>query len=227
MADRVRLRGGDLELELCPRTGGVVTAFRGRGHDLMRPAPAGALANPGEASSFPLVPFSNRIADARFAFGGRSYAMPANFPPEPHAIHGQGWQLPWRVEARSAARVILSLSHAVADTPFDYSARQSFTLGDDGLVVTIAVTNTGATPMPAGIGLHPYFPRTEGVTLQADLDHVWLPDEAKIPKERVALPQAGTSPRDRVWPPSTSITASAAGAARRRFTGPRLTSPYG
>ena len=44
--------------------------------------------------------------------------------------------------------------------------------------------------MPAGIGLHPYFPRTAGVTLRTRLDHVWLPDERKIPEERAPLPAA-------------------------------------
>ena len=44
--------------------------------------------------------------------------------------------------------------------------------------------------MPAGIGHHPYFIRTDGVTLRARLDHVWLPDERKIPQQRVPLPAA-------------------------------------
>ena len=75
-------------------------------------------------------------------------------------------------------------------TPLDYRARQTFALREDGLEIALEVTNTGDGPMPAGIGLHPYFERTDGVTLRAGLDHVWLPDERKIPQRRVALPAA-------------------------------------
>ena len=49
---------------------------------------------------------------------------------------------------------------------------------------------SAAGPMPAGIGLHPYFVRTDRVTLRAGLDHVWLADEGNIPKERAAVPAA-------------------------------------
>jgi aldose 1-epimerase len=186
----VWLACGAFELDLCPRLGGTISGFRHQGLDLMRPPGARFLGagDPGEASCFPLVPFSNRIADAGFRFRGEVYELPRNFPPEPHAIHGQGWQHPWTAAAASASRAELTFRHAVPGTPLDYHARQLFELDDDGLSVTIAVTNGGERPMPAGVGLHPYFARTAGVTLTASLDHVWLADERKIPKERVPLP---------------------------------------
>ena len=192
MSDRnlIELRRGGFELDLCPRSGGAITRFRHDGRDLLRPAGAAMLAggDPGFASCFPLVPFSNRVADARFRFRGRAYELPRNFLPEPHAIHGQGWQNPWDVATAGARRAELTFRHAVSDTPLDYRARQIFELEDDGLAVTIEVTNAGRGPMPAGIGQHAYFIRTERVTLRAGLDHVWLADERKIPKERVAVP---------------------------------------
>lgn len=186
----VQLAHAAFELDLCPPLGGTITGFRHRGRDLMRPAGAGFLeaGNPGEASCFPLVPFSNRIADASFSFRGETYELPKNFPPEPHAIHGQGWQHPWTVAETSACRAELTFRHTVPGTPLDYRARQILELDDHGLRVTIDLTNVGARPMPAGIGLHPYFVRTADVTLTARLDHVWPADERKIPKERVPLP---------------------------------------
>jgi aldose 1-epimerase len=191
MADRatVRLRRGDVELALCPHIGGAIAAFRWRGRDVLRPAGTACLdgRDPLCASSFPLVPFSNRIADARFAFQGQVYQLARNLPPEPHAIHGHGWQCPWTVEQASARRAELTFKNAVAGTPLDYRARQTFALHEDGLEIALELTNAGSGPMPAGIGQHPYFIRTDGVTLRARLDHVWLPDERKIPKERVPL----------------------------------------
>jgi aldose 1-epimerase len=44
--------------------------------------------------------------------------------------------------------------------------------------------------MPAGLGIHPYFVRTPGVTLRARLDRVWLMDERQIPTGPAALPAA-------------------------------------
>ncbi|MGH6898283.1 MAG: aldose 1-epimerase [Geminicoccaceae bacterium] len=192
MADRklIELRRGAFELGLCPSFGGAITRFRHAGRDLLRPAGAPMLAggDPGSASCFPLVPFSNRIADARFRFQGRTYRLPRNFPPEPHAIHGQGWQNPWEVGHVGAGRAELAFRHAVAGTPLDYRARQVFALEDDGLAVRVEVTNAGGGPMPAGVGQHAYFMRTDTVTLRARLGHVWLADARKIPERRVPVP---------------------------------------
>lgn len=186
----LELRHGDLELDLRPASGGVITGFRHRGHDLMRPATAAyaEAGDPGQSSCFPLVPFSNRVADASFSFGGQRYALPRNFPPEPHAIHGQGWQTAWTVLEAGATTARLGFDHAVGATPLTYRAEQTFALDDDGLTIAIGVTNTGDGPMPAGIGLHSYFVRTEGVTLRASPAHVWLADARKLPEEQVLVP---------------------------------------
>jgi aldose 1-epimerase len=194
MADHalVRLRSGEFALDLCPRWGGAVAAFRKADRALLRPAGDAFVGrgDPSLAACFPLVPFSNRVADARFSFQGRIYELEKNFPPEPHAIHGHGWQKPWEVADASPSRAELSFRQAVSGMPFDYRACQMFALRDDGLEIALEVTNAGDGPMPAGIGLHPYFTRTDGVTLRASFDHVWLPDARKIPKQRVPLPAA-------------------------------------
>ena len=188
--DLVRLRHGAYELEVCPGIGGCITAFRHDARDLMRPASAAyfADADPREASSFALVPFSNRIADGRFRFGGQSFALAPNFPPEPHAIHGYGWQHPWTLEAASANSLALAFEHRIPGTQLDYGAHQTFALDAGGLELTVEVTNRGEQPMPAGIGCHPYFVRSAAATLEARLDHVWLADARNIPTQAVSLP---------------------------------------
>ena len=192
MADQalLRLQRGEVCLDFCPQWGGAVAALSYGDRALLRPAGKASLrrGDPRLAACFPLVPFSNRIADGRFRFRGRTYDLAKNFPPEPHAIHGHGWQQPWVVAAAGASRAELSFRHAVSGTPLDYRARQIFALRENGLEVGLEVTNAGDGPMPAGIGLHPYFIRTDGVTLRARLDHVWLPDARKIPQRRVPLP---------------------------------------
>ncbi|MEZ5932713.1 MAG: aldose 1-epimerase [Alphaproteobacteria bacterium] len=185
----IRLEAGDYALELCPEGGGCITAFRYRGLDVMRTATDAYWKDfqPREAASFPLVPFSNRIADGRFTYGGRDYELPLNIPPEPHSIHGDGWLASWTVEAHTSSRAILL--HEPEDAPIPHRSRQIFELDDNGLTATLEITNTGEHALPFGCGHHPYFPRTEGLTLQAEVSEVWLPDERKLPKDKVALPE--------------------------------------
>ena len=66
----------------------------------MRPAEGSG--NVRTHAGFPLVPYSGRIDHGRFTFQGREYRVPPNFPPEPHAIHGEGWMQAWTVERADA-----------------------------------------------------------------------------------------------------------------------------
>ena len=68
----LELRRGPFTLRLAPRLGGAIAGFRWRGREVMRPAGV-ALLEAGEmrmASSFPLVPFSGRIANGRVGLRG-------------------------------------------------------------------------------------------------------------------------------------------------------------
>ena len=193
MADRALhvLATDAIEVAVCPEVGGCLTAFRHGGVDLMRPAGPEVVAD-GDvrgASCFPLVPFSNRIADAAFGFEGRVYRLEPNFPPEPHAIHGQGWQRPWKVLNARPTRLELGLSQRVPDTPLVYDARQTIAVEGSALTITLDLACRGEYPMPAGLGLHPFFVRTPGVALKANLSHVWLADGRKLPRERVDVPE--------------------------------------
>src|SRR5689334_21899589 len=100
------LRRDALTVTVSPEAGGALLAFRRGDFDLFHPTA------PGEARNhtlFPLVPISGRIDHARFTFAGETHQVPPNFPPEPHAIHGVGWQLPWRVAAHDAAAASVTL----------------------------------------------------------------------------------------------------------------------
>jgi len=183
------ISAGDYQFELCPEGGGCITALRYRGLDVMRPATAAYWENfePREAASFPLTPYSNRIADGRFSYDGRDYQLPINMPPEPHAIHGDGWQVPWEVEREEPGRI--TLRHEPKDAAILYRGRQHFDLDENGLNAELEITNTGPHPLPFGFGHHPYFPRSEGLTLKADVDQVWLPDPRKLPRDKITLPE--------------------------------------
>ena len=186
----VRIESGSYRLELCPTLGGCMTAFQYQGIDVMRPATEEywASGEPRAAASFPLIPFSNRIADGRAVFDGKTYQFPINMPPEPHTIHGDGWTSAWTVECDEPTRAILA--HAPDDTPFPYAARQIFDLAEDSLTATLEITNTGDRRIPAGFGHHPYFPRTDDLTLEMALPEVWMPDERHLPVGKEPVPDA-------------------------------------
>lgn len=185
--DLLKLTRGDTCLMLAPEAGGGIAAFHWQGVDMMRPASEAALASldPLGLASFPLVPWSNRIAHGRFGFEGRDVALPLNFGDHPHAIHGHGWQAPWGVAARDEASATLAFDYAAAEWPWSYRAEQHFTLADDGFDVRLTVENRSDSRMPAGLGHHPYYLKTPGMRLIASLDGWWETDEFIMPTEHV------------------------------------------
>jgi len=187
MDDTVTLRRGRLRVDLAPASGGALTRFTladgGRTLDLFRPAPEPlpATLTPLATSCFPLVPFSGRIAAACLRFGGRSYDLPpSSLTGEANALHGEGWIAPWRVVHRNEDRIELAFHGGGGGWPFPYEAGQIFTLTDDRLVGEIWIENTGRQPMPAGLGLHPYFIATPRTRLTLRADRVWLVDAGNL-----------------------------------------------
>ena len=170
------------ELLLAPEHGGCVSALRWNGADVLRPFDE-RLGDDSPATSyaaFPLFPFSGRIANGRFSFDGSDYNVPPNFPPEPHAIHGKGWQMPWNVVERNGKSAHLEYEANGPDWPWTYRAEQGFALTDRGLRVDLLLTNLSDRPMPGGMGWHPYFPRGDA-RLEADVSQVWLSGQDMIP----------------------------------------------
>lgn len=209
----VSIEHGPYRLELCPKGGGCITAFRYGDTDLLRPATDEywQVYEPRASGSFPLVPFSNRIADGQAEFEGRTFRFPINMPPEPHTIHGDGWTSAWQVETAEPARAVLG--HAPKDTPFPYRARQIFELADDGLTASLEITNTGDKRIPAGFGHHPYFPRTDDLTLEMPLGEVWLPDDRHLPVKKEPVPEAWDFSRPRRLAPLTELDHDFTGGA--------------
>ena len=164
--------------------------------DLLRPGSAEAVAagRVGDLACFPLVPFSNRIREGRFRFGGRDIALPLNFGDHPHAIHGQGWQTPWRVDEQTTERCAISFDHPAGDWPWSYSARQEIALMADGLAMTLALTNRSEESMPAGVGFHPYFAGARSARLTAGVSGVWETDAEVMPVRHGALPERWNLP---------------------------------
>jgi aldose 1-epimerase len=164
----ISIESSDLKLGVVPEAGGSVTGLwariAGDWVPILRPTPADAIASGNSSlfASFALVPWSNRVRDARFSFGGRAYELRANTP-EGHAIHGDVRKRPWKTGASGRSRLELSFdSRDFTDVnfPFPFTAAMSFTLDGRSVTTEIHLRNEAREAMPAGFGFHPYFRRT-------------------------------------------------------------------
>uniref|UniRef100_UPI0039EF78CC aldose 1-epimerase n=1 Tax=Bordetella sputigena TaxID=1416810 RepID=UPI0039EF78CC len=180
----LRLQHGDASVDICPALGGTILRYTWRGIPILRPSD-GVPDIARLTACYPLLPYSNRIAGGRLTFGGKTYAIPRTVDYAPLPMHGLAWQRPWRVASRTDDRMVLEQNHVPESAspawPFPYAARQSFQLDADGLHMTLSMRNTGATPQPAGLGWHPYFPRTPQTWIRAGVGDMWVNDGANLP----------------------------------------------
>lgn len=184
----IALAAGDWTCVLRPDLGGSVASLTWQGRDILRPTPADA-SDPLQTACFPLVPYANRIAGGRFSFGGREAALEVLPPFAPNALHGDGWLVPWQTLRGGADGAELAFDHPAGAWPWAYEARQAFALSPTGLTITLSIRNTDSGPMPAGLGLHPYFPAGPDSRLTVQATGVWTVDEVLIPR-RLAPPAA-------------------------------------
>ncbi len=187
----IELHAADTRILVCPAVGGAIARFMFRDLDILRRAPDAAIHDKlvRQMGSYPLVPYSNRIGNGRLVVGKETYSLRPNFAPEPHAIHGFGWQRDWQVGARTPTSLELSLRHAPdMDWPFACEALQIFQLEGDALTVSLTVRNTDTRAQPVGLGFHPYFTLTPGLHLQTGWTSMWKMGEDKLPVERGPVP---------------------------------------
>jgi len=195
MGDVITLSNGAHRVEIDPDYGGRVTAFwsetdAGR-VDWFTPTPQTGrdALDAHKTGMFPMTPFSNRIRDAVFPFGGRAWHLEATEAGRPHAIHGHGYRVPWTVTHQGESSAAIAYQHVEGEWPSSYLASQRFDLRDRDLAVHLIVENLGEGPMPVGLGLHPFFPMRGGVRLSTGFGSVWPGGEDSIPDGPAPLPE--------------------------------------
>jgi aldose 1-epimerase len=188
------LATGRLGVDLAPAAGGAIARLAVDGVDVLRPMTKAAIASGrgNDAALYPLVPFSNRIRDGRLALEGEAFQLARNWPGVGHPMHGDGWANAWKVVHRDGASAEIAYLHERAGEtggwPFRYRARQSYRLDDDRLTIRISLENLEDRPVPAGIGLHPFFVRDSDALLTCRMQAVWRTDAEVLPVERIAVP---------------------------------------
>jgi aldose 1-epimerase len=187
-AQVIELHQGALRLALRPDIGGSVAGLWLDDLPVLRSVEPATLTSARDAASYALVPYSNRIGQCQFQWRGRRYTTAANWPPEPHSLHGVGWMSAWQVTEHTENRATLALTHpSDAHWPFGFHAEQTFELSAASLRITLALSNIDARETPVGLGWHPYFARRARSRVHLELTHRWEADAGKLPTHRVAL----------------------------------------
>lgn len=198
-AGLIRLVDGLAEVVLVPKAGGAIAAYRWNAPagpvDWLRPATPDAIrrADAGEMSCFPLVPYSNRVRDGRFRYRGVQVHLPVSVPDDPHFEHGHGWRNAWQVDAAAANEVTMRYVHEPDEWPWRYEATQRVSLRDGDLTIEVCLRNLSDQWMPAGFGLHPYFPSSPRSRIEAHVARMWETDAEVLPTKLVE-PRAGADP---------------------------------
>lgn len=183
MQQLVKLKCGSAEVFLCPQVGGAIVSWCVSGQEILRRADDSAIASadPLRFASFPLVPFSNRIANGNFDWDGVQMAIEPNFAPEPHAIHGVGWKAPWEISEQADAQTVLTYRHqADSRWPWPFAATQIYTLGEHSLTIALEAVNLSYAPTPLAFGHHPYFDQ-QNAYFSFEAEQVFMNDDIGLP----------------------------------------------
>jgi aldose 1-epimerase len=193
----LRLQNSYLSLTISPSNGGGIVSFEAFGESVLKPAPD-PISGPTDPAAFVLLPYCNRIAHGHARFGNQSFRLTRPLAGEPHALHGEGWRSAWEVKNHDEEIVELRFVHkpTKGTWPWAFEATQRYELTDVGMVHTLQIRNTSDQPMPAGLGFHPYFPRSAGDKFSAQVGGKWNVTDDLLPKDH----DLG-SPED-FWPQS-------------------------
>jgi aldose 1-epimerase len=205
---RVGLIDGFDAVELVDSRGGARALFARRGATLLDwrvPVTGGMLAltdgytSPTELAAQNgvrngvLAPFPNRIADGRYAFGGRDHNLLPLTPAGQRLIyHGFLRQMDMDVtevrEGEAEATVVFTARIGPQDFPgypYALDLRVETSLGPQGIAVTLGATNRGDEAAPYAGGWHPYFrlgnATVDGLELAVPASQTIATDAALIP----------------------------------------------
>jgi aldose 1-epimerase len=170
------LTSGSSSIVVAPEYGAALTGWMIERTPMLRRAlPQATVGGDLHAMGcFPLLPYGNRIGYRRFRWEGVEYTLEPNFGDNPHTIHGVAWQCAWVVEQATPRSATLSFQHRPDPSwPFAFDALVAYDLSDTSLTVTIQMTNRHGGPTPAGIGLHPFFPKAGNPSLRFNATGAW------------------------------------------------------
>lgn len=148
-----------------------------------------------------LYPTPNRVANGVFSFKGQLFDQVKHGRRilEHGLVHDEAWELVHIGAEQDSACLIVKIdwnnsSHLFAPFPFEHTLTLSFNLFLDGVEIAYKVANNGASEIPFGFGLHPYFQKLsddEGTYIQVPVQYVMDATKELLPTGKI-FPVAGT-----------------------------------
>ena len=143
-----------------------------------------------------MAPFSNRIDDGKYEFGGQGHDLGVTDTKNRVILHGFVSKAAWDVTAETAGDASASVTFitrairqgAFRGYPFDVDVSVAYTVKPARLEVEMAARNVGKTDAPFGGGWHPYF-RTSAKGI--DRLRLIIPCRTRIATDQRLLPLAG------------------------------------
>ena len=176
------MQSGAWRASLRPDLGGCMEGLWWGDIPVLRSSAPGTLKHVTLSASYPLVPYSNRVARAQLVWQGTAHPLVKNFSDEEHSIHGVGWRKHWEVLQANGEFVMLSLEHlSDAEWPFAFDASQTFRLKNNTLELTMSITNQAGGDAPVGLGWHPYFTKRPDTRIFFAAQGMWGMDADKLP----------------------------------------------
>jgi aldose 1-epimerase len=163
--EEVVIADGPLEAVVLPEVGARLHRLRAFGRDLLLTPddPATHLDDPFFWGAYVMAPWCNRIEARPTPIGDHVLDLASNFP-DGSAIHGQVYERPWdRLPDGSFA-----ISGGGDGWPWTYEMWMRVAIHGATLRIDLRLTNTAPDPMPAGVGIHPWFLRPLQVAIHAD-----------------------------------------------------------
>ncbi len=165
MGEPLVLQSNELEVVVLPEHGARLHRIRAFGVDLLRTPddPADHATDPFFWGAYVMAPWCNRARPGPMDVADRTVELSPNFP-DGSAIHGQVYGQPWQADDDGW----LAVSAGGDGWPWPYEVRLHPTLEGSTLGLTYELTNRSDQPMPAGLGLHPWFVRPLEMRVPAD-----------------------------------------------------------
>lgn len=181
----IHLETGHLRFDLLPEEGACIwsmelLAASGWQPVLMADSENGTGAF--HSGLFWMLPFANRARQNRL----HDFQLPPNTG-EPLALHGMAWSRAWDIEVTSPRSVQLVLPCREAEAPFPFSAGLALRVEDTTFRAEVWLRNEASYSVPAGLGVHPFFPALPGTTVQFDASHFYLEGPDHLPTDAITL----------------------------------------
>jgi len=163
--DELTFSDGTVEVVVLPDVGARIHRLRAFGHDLLRTPtdPDEHIREPFTWGAYVMAPWCNRIEAGTVAVGSSRVALGSNFP-DGSAIHGQVYARPWAVmEGRE-----LRAAGGGDGWPWAFEVGMRVEVADRAVRIDLTLVNLSQEPMPAGLGIHPWFRRPLLVAIRGD-----------------------------------------------------------